>query len=360
MNTSLQSLRSIFAIMIFLHHFPHNGNGLFLAGGPLGTCFFLMLSGFVMSISYGQKVLSENFEFKYYFIKRLIKLLPLHILCLLVYIVLYHQNCFASIERIGALVINALLLQSWIPLKGIYFSGNAVSWYLCDCIFCYLMFPLLFRLSNRIRTSILTICVSCFAILYFVVIQTIPNNLIHAFVYISPLFRLFDFILGIYAYRIYILLCEGKISHYLQNSTTIKLTTIEICLLALLCGYLLACRNIDIKYVLVSLWWPICFLLILLFALFDKYGGGAFHTFIHHNALLQKLSTITFSFYMIHGIAITAIFYIFNSLPFDLPLLFQLIICLCFSIFAAALVNNYFEKPISAYLIRCVSLETYD
>ena len=49
MIVSLQSWRFIFALMIFLHHFPVNGKGLFEAGGSCGVSFFLILSGFAMA-----------------------------------------------------------------------------------------------------------------------------------------------------------------------------------------------------------------------------------------------------------------------------------------------------------------------
>lgn len=39
MISSLQSLRFIFAIMIFIHHYTVNGEGLFDAGGTCGVSF---------------------------------------------------------------------------------------------------------------------------------------------------------------------------------------------------------------------------------------------------------------------------------------------------------------------------------
>ena len=81
---SLQSLRGIFAIMIFLHHFPINGKGWFDAGGPCGVDFFLILSGFVLCVGYENKVLSSDFHYRHFIFKRLIRVYPLHIFCLLI------------------------------------------------------------------------------------------------------------------------------------------------------------------------------------------------------------------------------------------------------------------------------------
>lgn len=41
MISSLQSLRFILAIMIFLHHYPVDGTGWFKAGGSCGVSFFM-------------------------------------------------------------------------------------------------------------------------------------------------------------------------------------------------------------------------------------------------------------------------------------------------------------------------------
>lgn len=84
MIRSLQSWRFIFALMIFLHHFPVDGKGLFEAGGSCGVSFFLILSGFVMSAGYGEKVLQNDFNYGNYFKKRLTRVYPLHLLCLCV------------------------------------------------------------------------------------------------------------------------------------------------------------------------------------------------------------------------------------------------------------------------------------
>ena len=135
MIASLQSWRFIFALMIFLHHFPVNGKGLFEAGGSCGVSFFLILSGFVMAAGYGDKVLSPSFSFGNYMIKRGARIYPLHLLCFLVALVLAYKNIDGF--YLLKLLPNLLLLQSWIPIQGIYFSGNAVSWCLSDLVFFY-------------------------------------------------------------------------------------------------------------------------------------------------------------------------------------------------------------------------------
>jgi peptidoglycan/LPS O-acetylase OafA/YrhL len=51
----LISLRFVFAVMIFLHHF-HVGGGALFPNGSIGVTFFFMLSGFVIALNYEEKI----------------------------------------------------------------------------------------------------------------------------------------------------------------------------------------------------------------------------------------------------------------------------------------------------------------
>lgn len=105
---SLQSLRFIFAIMIFLHHFTGNGGvGLFEAGGSCGVSFFMILSGFVMSVGYFEKVQLPSFNYTSFIGKRLIRVYPLHFLCLIGFVVLTISTLtlFGSLKLIPNLLL---------------------------------------------------------------------------------------------------------------------------------------------------------------------------------------------------------------------------------------------------------------
>ncbi|MBQ7870061.1 MAG: hypothetical protein IJ355_07030 [Prevotella sp.] len=52
MIETLQSLRFIFFVMIFMSHFGYDGRPTFDAGGDCGVSFFFILSGFVGEPSY--------------------------------------------------------------------------------------------------------------------------------------------------------------------------------------------------------------------------------------------------------------------------------------------------------------------
>ena len=97
-----------------------------------------------MMSRYKESVLSSSFDYKKYLVRRCGKFYPLHWLCLLVSVPLVVRPS-GSIKQIGLFVLNAALLQSWVPVRKVYFCFNAVSWYLADTIFFTILFPFVFR-----------------------------------------------------------------------------------------------------------------------------------------------------------------------------------------------------------------------
>lgn len=267
MIATLQSLRFVFAVMIFLHHFSVDGEGLFQPGGSCGVSFFMILSGFVMSVGYGEKTLQAGFDKKEFFIKRLVRLYPLHFLCLLGFIVLRLGNL--SDLQVATLLPNAFLLQSWIPVKDFYFSGNAVSWCLSDMMFFYAMFPLLYRGMEKVKRWFLPVLV-----LYVIVLFSLPDDYCHPLLYISPLFRLLDFVIGMLTYKAYCFLKDRNMPERLAGWSMCRKTLMECGMILLLSVFICLVLGLELRYYCASLWWLIMPEFILLFALFNKSGGS--------------------------------------------------------------------------------------
>lgn len=186
---ALQSLRGIFAVFIFFHHLD-----VFPAGGDVGVVFFLMLSGFVMTYGYGARVLEEGFNRQRYLKRRVARVWPLHLVCLLAALTLLPVTLNA--DTVAALGLNIVLLQSWVPLRDFFFSGNSVSWCLCDLMFFYILFPWLRRLFHRLKGRLIAVLTAAAAALYVAVAVIVPADFRLGVVYVNPLMRLPDFLIG--------------------------------------------------------------------------------------------------------------------------------------------------------------------
>lgn len=265
MIDNLQSLRLFFAIMIFFHHYIG-----FYAGGSCGVSFFMILSGFAMSAGYGSKVLSDNFNFKSFLFKRVTRIYPLHLLCLLIFVVLNIANL--DLMDYLKLIPNLLLLQSWFPSTSFYFSGNAVSWCLSDLLFFYCLFPYLYRFFDRLRYRNLMYLGFLLIILYIVIMLILPEKLIHPILYISPVFRLYDFILGIFTFKVFKKLSNKKYIEKFSKLSFLEKSFIEIIILSFLLLIILFVPIIETRYICSFIWWFIIPIIIFYFALFNKRG----------------------------------------------------------------------------------------
>ena len=140
------------------------------------------------------------------------KLYPLHIITMLlampylVYAYLNYSGVGKILNPTFKTLFNISLLQSWIPNSGFYFSLNAVSWYLSVSLFLYVTFPFILSLMkkyNGIKTAVTVIvCVLVLQVVmaffsYHVQVDLLhSDNFVHWFVYIFPVSRLEDFVIG--------------------------------------------------------------------------------------------------------------------------------------------------------------------
>lgn len=261
MIQNFNSLRFIFALLIFFHHSCHN----FIQGGPVGVSFFFILSGFVLMAGYSDRCTSSNFSYIHYFKKRILRIYPIHLLCLFAYCILCYKNLSLN------LIPNFFLVQSWIPIKSFYFSGNPLSWCLCDFLFFYLMFPPLNSMLKHYRQTFILVFFSIIlAYIACIVCLKINEENAHAFFYINPLLRSFDFIIGMILYSMYNFIhTKNKYYSYFTKSL------IEISAIAILVLFMsFANYGIESKYYFASYYWIPISLMLFVFSVHDTCGGG--------------------------------------------------------------------------------------
>lgn len=145
---SFQALRGFAFLLIFLSH-SFNRLGWW---GASGVSLFIILSGFLEGLKYTD---NEYPLLKDYLKRKIQAIYPLHIVTLVLSIPLSIGILKESgiLKYMIKLVINALMLQSWFPMEGIYFSFNAVSWYLSLVFFFAACAPLLVRKISASKYS---------------------------------------------------------------------------------------------------------------------------------------------------------------------------------------------------------------
>lgn len=358
---SLQSMRFIFALMIFFHHVPDKtGVGMFSAGGSCAVSFFFILSGFILAKVYGDRVLNGDFDYSKFLVKRLSKVYPVHLLCLIVWVIF--NMPVIDMNRICRLLPNVFLIQSWIPDRGLYFSGNALSWFLSDMLFFYMIFPYVIlalfpgkeygHKKNDIsqKKEVLKLgdvnipLVVFFLLLYGSVFYFINKDMIHPVLYINPFFRLYDFIIGIVLYSLYKAISDTMGSKIMQASFVLK-SLVEFIVVGILFVQILFYDNVPNRIGFVCYWWLPLALLILILSLFDTYEGGIITRLIK-NRFFVLGGNLSFCLYMIHILVINEV----NNI--ECEWIYRTLISIIVTVFLATLLHYCFEKPISSLIVK--------
>jgi peptidoglycan/LPS O-acetylase OafA/YrhL len=207
---ALTSLRFFAAAMIVL---LHSCGVLWLRPGQLGhfalsqgVSFFFVLSGFILTYVYPQ--FNETLTVKRFYLARFARIWPLHFAALLTgLIILLPESIEYIMQRTNALIgiMNASLIHGWIPIRLIFFSYNAVSWAVSVEFFFYLAFPLLIKDFDK--TWLIKLTLSALLVISSIIFCNVthvpldnplaPREIsIAGIIYISPLCRLFEFVLG--------------------------------------------------------------------------------------------------------------------------------------------------------------------
>lgn len=224
---ALTSIRFFAAFFVLLSHLGFLKDSpydfLYVEDGFVGVTLFFILSGFILSYSYRERLIQGKVSYKKFWFSRIFRIYPLHFLTLLLAIPLS-----LNISNLIASIPNLFLFQSLIPIKSIYFSLNAPSWSISTEMFFYTVFPILILLNKNYILQF-------FLILIFVQVVIINfnhnDNLEHALIYIHPFLRVSDFILGIMLFQLYSMY-KDKMQKYatLLQGVSVFILILFICL----------------------------------------------------------------------------------------------------------------------------------
>lgn len=232
----------------------------------MAVAFFFVLGGFCMALGYKDKVLNPDFCYCKYLTRRCIKFFPLHWICLLVVLPLSYGHF--RLWLIPVFFSNAALVHTWIPVDWVYFSFNDVSWYLADTMFFALLFPIIFKRLAESSLEKRIMIASLIVLFYLITAVSIPSQMHHAILYISPIVRLLDFIFGIFLAFLYFSVKDIH-SKWMHNSIIIQL----IIFVAISFLMIESCIISEDTRLFAPIYWPMIAVVILTASL-SSWGGA--------------------------------------------------------------------------------------
>lgn len=332
----LNKLRGIAAIFIFLHHSRINGY-IITSFGDCFVSFFFILSGFLSTASadkrYNEK--AQKFEHLVPFMMRKIqKIYPLYLLCLILALIVKEQH-----HSIKGLLLNAAMLQSWIPNPDIYFSGNSVSWFVSSLMFCYFIFIPMFRLM-KLHHRAFVILSAILYVSYISVLQLIPDKLATPIIYISPVMQFLAFLIGMILWDIFMKYGSAKI----QNMRIMQ----KLCIIIIAAMILLYCY-VPERYSLASYWWPIWAVNIFVTAQRDINATRYLNETIWEKCW-QIMGRISFQFYMLHTLVIAAYARFCHYFSFESPIFLTILVTFVATLCSSLIAEKFFDAQASHQL----------
>ncbi|WP_018277527.1 acyltransferase [Teredinibacter turnerae] len=207
---ALTSLRFFAALMVLCSHLrflAESDNSLVKLiydkvfwEGYIGVTFFFILSGFILSFAYQQRLQSQQIGFWEYMSARIARIYPLHIVTWLLALPLVFFLVPSSTESLATYLANGVLIQSYFPDRAIHFSANIPSWSLSDEMFFYLLFPFLLRCGTRVLLGLVVVLLAWH---FAIALSELSEQRKHFYNYVFPLARLLDFVIGLLLFRWY-------------------------------------------------------------------------------------------------------------------------------------------------------------
>ena len=241
----LTSLRFVAASLIVILHGGQQGlhHGAFQRTFAFshGLTFFFILSGFILAYSY--PTLRGAREIGRFWLSRISRIWPAAVVCTLLWAALlpWNLNGFSPSQNIAILFSNLFLVHSWMFSRVFSHSFNSVTWSLSAELFFYLVFPFILHIL-KIRWQWILLCLLSWIAIHLIFMVNIDlthgRKFLDWFRYLNPTTRLFEFALGMLAYRLY------TRAHKI-NYSPIFWTVIEVSILLLLISNLWAAKYIS-------------------------------------------------------------------------------------------------------------------
>lgn len=167
-----------------------------LATGALYMDAFFILSGFLLYYLYSEKLQKlSGKSLKEFYLKRIKRIYPHYIISTIVI-------CLLTGVIFWAIPIEVLCLQGFFP-QIFTKMGNDGSWFISCLLFSYLLFPILNKIIIATKKDYLALFLLYILLVYFVILG-IELKIKWVTIYIHPLYRMLEFLVGMYVGKIFI------------------------------------------------------------------------------------------------------------------------------------------------------------
>lgn len=343
---SLNGLRFIFFLCVFFSHYMMSSGRVLPNAGEFAVVFFFMLSGFSLSYGYGERI--DTITYSDFIKKRLLRLWPMQVLTLLLRAIpIILIPLFVSvidIKDIISFILKLFFLEGWIPDTQIIFNFNACAWYLSPLVFCYFLFPTLYKWIVKVKPIQIVVAVLVYLSIYAICVYFIPSERHQVFLYAAPYFRFFDFAIGILLFRVY--RNRGvPINKGLKNSLLPEL--LLIVLIAVVAWLPLGGVPQVIK--MASAYWIPAIIVILGYLLIENVGNLK----IMKAKMIQRFGDASFEMYMTHLFLVSLFQHIAERFVAPENLSMQallMLFCLFCSILMGLAVRQWYNIPVSNFI----------
>lgn len=299
MIRTLNSLRFILILMIVVSHstLPIS-QGMHDYLGECAVAIFFVISGFVLSLGKGEKLQKGELSNKQFFLSRLSKLYPLHLLVIAILIVMdWRLGQLAAWYQVLAQV---LLVQCWYPTHQFVATLNAPTWFISDLLFFYLIFKYLYRWLLNIPRKVILPIMGVYMVGYILLSLKMKGDYSADFIYFYPPFRLIDFMLGILLYRFY-RSAWGKriVLRLIPILSPVKANGLDTLLVLMLAGTYFLSIHSNPNLRCAALYWLPSLLVVFYVTAIDK--GKGWLTSLLHSKLLLWLGSISMEIFFIHS-----------------------------------------------------------
>jgi peptidoglycan/LPS O-acetylase OafA/YrhL len=333
----LTSLRFVAALLVFVYHAPlaqpfaHDH-----ALGQAGVGFFFLLSGFILTYTYGGALNTQAAVARFY-VARFARVYPAYLVSIVLalpVVALYGSLAWdksAPAIRSEALAAQLLAVQAWFPREEIYLGINSPAWSISVEAFFYALFPLLIGSLWRSFATAGARAVFVMAALTWgcaAGVFAIPHHADVWTTYIFPPVRLVDFVVGM-------LLGIAFLRGYRLPGSA---TAWELAAVGAVAAAILAIPHVPagLQYSLLAL--PCWAALIAIVAL----RRGAVSRLLSHRAFV-RLGEISYAFYLVHlSVLIVA--------EHVLPSAIVSAVAIAVSLAAAWLLHAGVERPLRAVI----------